>query len=84
MTEARELCKERWLRADLVRRKAMGFRYAMPISKLSVRRANAEEATLFDQAAGASTPSDDLVLAYLVELAACRTEVFSRVVTSDM
>ena len=57
MTEARELCKERWLRADLSSQKSNGI----PLC-------DAEEATLFDQAAGASTPSDDLVLAYLVEL----------------
>jgi hypothetical protein len=68
MTEARELCKERWLRADLSSQKSDGIPLCDVDSKLSVRRANAEEATLFDQAAGASTPSDDLVLAYLVEL----------------
>jgi len=37
-------------------------------SNLSVRRASAEEARLFGQAAASAKPSDDLVLAYLVEL----------------
>jgi hypothetical protein len=68
MTEARELCKEQWLRADLSSQKSNGNPLCDADSKLSVRRANAEEATQFDQAAGASTLSDDLVLAYLVEL----------------
>jgi hypothetical protein len=36
--------------------------------KLSVRRASVEEATLFGQAAASAKPSNDLVLAYLVEL----------------
>jgi hypothetical protein len=64
MTEARELCKERWLRADLSSQKSNGIPLCDADSKLSVRRASAEEATLFGQAAGASNLSEDLVLAY--------------------
>jgi hypothetical protein len=37
-------------------------------AKLSVRSANAKEATIFSQAASANRRTDDMVLAYLVEL----------------
>jgi hypothetical protein len=37
-------------------------------AKLSVRSANAEEATIFSQAASTNRRTDDMVLAYLVEL----------------
>jgi hypothetical protein len=37
-------------------------------SKLSVRLATAEEAIIFGHAANLAKPSDDMVLAYLVEL----------------
>jgi hypothetical protein len=67
--EARELCKEAWLRDDLTSQKSNGVPLCGAKSKLSVRLAEAEEAVLFGQAAkAAANPSDDLVLAYLVEL----------------
>jgi hypothetical protein len=37
-------------------------------SRLSVRPANLKEANIFGQAAAATKPSEDMVLAYLVEL----------------
>jgi hypothetical protein len=40
----------------------------MTDAKLSVRSANAEEATIFSQAASTNRRTDDMVLAYLVEL----------------
>jgi hypothetical protein len=66
--EARQLCKEPWLRADLSSQKSNGIPLCDSNSKLSVRRASVEEATVFSQAAASAKPSDDLVLAYLVEL----------------
>ena len=66
--EARELCKEQWLRADLSSQKSNGIPLCDSNSQLSVRRASVEEATVFSQAAASAKPSDDLVLAYLVEL----------------
>jgi hypothetical protein len=68
LMEARELCREVWLRADLGSQKSNGIPLCDANSELSARRANAEEAKLFGQARGATKPSDELVLAYLVEL----------------
>jgi hypothetical protein len=66
--EARELCREPWLRADLSSQESDGIPLCDANSKLSARRASAEEATLFGQARGTTKQSDGLVLAYLVEL----------------
>jgi hypothetical protein len=66
--EAQELCREPWLRADLSSQNSNGIPLCDAHSKLSTRRASAEEAALFGQARGAAEPSDELVLAYLVEL----------------
>jgi hypothetical protein len=68
MMEARELCRKVWLRSDLSSQKSNGIPLCDANSKLSTRRASAEEATLFGQARGAAKPSGELVLAYLVEL----------------
>ena len=68
-SEAQELCREAWLRTDLLSQKSNGVPLCGAKSKLSVRLAEAEEAVLFGEAAkAAANPSDDLVLAYLVEL----------------
>ena len=68
-SEAQELCREAWLRADLTSHKSNGVPLYGAKSKLSVRLAEAEEAVLFGGAAKAATESsDDLVLVYLVEL----------------
>lgn len=62
--EARELCKEAWLRDDLTSLNSNGVPLCGAKSKLSVRLAEAEEAVLFGQAAkAAANPSGDLVLA---------------------
>jgi hypothetical protein len=63
---AREICKESWLRDDLTSLRSNGIPLAAVRSKLSVRPAIAEEITIFEQAG--PEPSDDMVLAYLVEL----------------
>jgi hypothetical protein len=65
MTQARELCKEWWLRADLSSQNSNGTAPRDAGSKLSVRRASVEEAPLIGQAAATAKPSDDLVLVEL-------------------
>ena len=65
--EARELCKEEWLRADLSLQTSNGSPICRPDSKLAVRRATADEVEVFYQSAETETPSDELLLAYLVE-----------------
>jgi hypothetical protein len=66
-TEAQQLCKERWLREDLISQKSNGSPLCSPTSKLSVRYASVEESAFFNHAAHTAKPSDDMVLAYLVE-----------------
>jgi hypothetical protein len=66
--EAQEICKESWLRSDLILLKSDGVPLCAPQSKLSVRPATAEEAIFFEQAAAAAKPSDDMVLVYLIDL----------------
>ena len=66
--QAQELCKESWLRDDLASLKSGGVPLYTAQSKLSVRPATAEEAAIFSQASEVAKPSDDMVLAYLVEL----------------
>jgi hypothetical protein len=66
--EARELCKEEWLRADLSLQTSNGSRLCGPDSKISVRRATADEVAKFNQSAEIAKPTDELLLAYLVEL----------------
>jgi len=65
--EANELCKEGWLRADLTVQTSNGSPLCGPDSKLSVRRATDEEAQIFYLLARGK-PTEDLPLAYLVEL----------------
>jgi hypothetical protein len=67
--EARELCKEHWLRSDLCSQMSNGIPLCDAVSKLSARLATPEEAKLFGEAAkAAANPSDEVVLAYLVDL----------------
>jgi hypothetical protein len=75
--EAREVCRELWLRADLSSQTSNGVPLCDANSKLSARLATAEEAKVFSEAAkAAANSSDDLMLAYLVELDACRPSLF--------
>jgi hypothetical protein len=57
--ETQEICKEAWLRDDLI---------VLDRSKLSVRPATDEEVVIYEQAAEVAKPSDDMVLAFLIEL----------------
>ena len=66
--EANELCKEGWLRADLTVQTSNGSPLCGPDSKLSVRRANDDEIQIFYLSARTGKPTEDLPLAYLVEL----------------
>lgn len=65
--QAQELCKESWLHDDLVSLRSSGAPLAEH-DQNSVRPATAAEAAIFKGASGAVKPSDELVLAYLVEL----------------
>ena len=66
--EAQQICKETWLRDDPILLKSGGASLCSPQSTLSVRPASAEEIIFFEQAAAAAKTSDDMVLAYLVEV----------------
>jgi hypothetical protein len=66
--EAQALCKEPWLHTDLRVLTSNGVPLMNANAKLSVRLANVEEANIFGEAAAATRQTDDMVLAYLVEL----------------
>jgi hypothetical protein len=66
--QAMEIRKEHWLREELCSRKSNGIPLCKAKSKLSVRPADLDEAIMFNQAASVATPSDEVLLAYLVEL----------------
>jgi hypothetical protein len=66
--EARELCREQWLRTDLSSLTSNGLPLCRAESKLQVRLATAEQTAAFRQAEGAAKPTDDMLLVYLVEL----------------
>ena len=66
--QAMEIRKEPWLREDLISQTSNGIPLCSAKSKLSVRPANVEEAIMFNQAASVAKPSDEILLAYLVEL----------------
>jgi hypothetical protein len=66
--EAQQLCKETWLRMDLNSLKSNGVLLCDDTAKFSVRPATAEEAAIFQKGSAEATPSDDMLLVYLVEL----------------
>ena len=66
--EASELCKEDWLRTDLGDLKSNGAPLCSPTAKLRVRRADEMEMQIYRASHREVEASDDLVLAYLVEL----------------
>jgi hypothetical protein len=74
--EARELAREKWLRADLAARRSAGEPLARQASKLRPRFATPEEIIMFERRRAALGPRpDDLELVYLVELDADGTEL---------
>jgi hypothetical protein len=64
LREAAELCQEEWMRADL----NTGVPLCGIGSKLRARMANEVERTAYQEAAQQAAPTDDILLAYLVEL----------------
>jgi hypothetical protein len=66
--EAQQLCQESWLLNDLSFLTSEGARLRTAISTLSVRLASPDEATVFALVASKAKPSEDMVLAYLVDL----------------
>jgi hypothetical protein len=70
--EAMGIRKEVWLRVDLSSQLSNGIPLCSAKSKLSIRPANVEEAIVFSVAASEAKPSDDMLLAYLVDLDSVR------------
>jgi hypothetical protein len=66
--ESQEICKEAWLRDDLVVLSSGGVAICGDRSKMSVRPATDEEVVIYEQAAEVAKPSDDMLLAFLIEL----------------
>ena len=66
--EAQQLCQESWLLNDLSILRSAGARLRTAKSKLSVRPATPDEATVLALVANRRNPSEDMVLAYLVDL----------------
>jgi hypothetical protein len=66
--QAKQLSKETWLIDDLSTLTSGGAPITTPQSTLSVRFANAEEAIVFGHVAQTAKLSDDLMIAFLVEL----------------
>ena len=64
--QAQQICKEAWLRDDLILFRSNGVPLGTVSSKLAVRPATSEEIAVFEQAS--PEPSDVMVLAYLIEL----------------
>jgi hypothetical protein len=66
--EAHKICKGTWLRDDLIVLSSGGVPICGDRSKLTVRPAIDEEVAIYEHAAEMATPSDDMLLAYLIEL----------------
>ena len=66
--EARELCKEAWLRKDLCSLRSDGRPLCEAKSKLTVRIASEEESAEYEKGIDLTRPSSDLMLVYLVEI----------------
>jgi hypothetical protein len=67
--EARQVCREEWLKSDLAEARSNGVPLWDGKAKLRTRIAKPEESAFFTQAArGADHPLDDLLLVYLVEM----------------
>ena len=64
--EAFELCKEDWVREDLIALSSKGVPLCSSTAKLTVRRAGEAEIVIYRDAA-MQAQTDDLVLAYLVD-----------------
>lgn len=65
--EAFELCKEDWVREDLITMTSHGVPLCSSTAKLTVRRAEEAEIVIYRDAA-LEAQTEDLVLAYLIDL----------------
>lgn len=65
--EAFELCKEDWVRDDLTTITSNGLPLCSSTAKLTVRRADEAEIAIYRNAS-VQAQTEDLVLAYLVDL----------------
>ena len=68
LPEAAELSREEWLRADLNTLSSNGVPLCGIDSKLKARTANEAEREIYREAVKEAKASDEIVLAYLVEL----------------
>jgi len=68
LREASELCTAQWLRKDLNTLSSNGVSLCGIGSKLRARTANEAEREIYRQAVKDAETSDDILLAYLVEL----------------
>jgi hypothetical protein len=68
LREARELCREHWLKEDLAEAKSGGAPLWDGKARLRARPALPDEAVLFIEAKNNGQPSDDLTFIYLVDL----------------
>jgi hypothetical protein len=66
--EAQQICQESWLLNDLSTLTSSGVRLRTAKSRLSVRLASPDEATVFALVANKTNTSEGMVLAYLVDL----------------
>jgi hypothetical protein len=66
--EARELCREEWLRADLSVLATNGVPVCNASAKLTARIATEAETAIYLDAERAAERSDDIMLVYLVDL----------------
>jgi hypothetical protein len=65
---AQQICKELWLHHDLAEIRSGGVALYTAQSQLSVRPASPEEEIIFLSQAVAKEPSEDMVIAYLIEI----------------
>lgn len=66
--EARAIRYQEWFQQDLYKLKSNGVPIWDGVTKLVARRAAGEELARYEQAARDVGPSDDLVMAFLIEL----------------
>jgi hypothetical protein len=66
--QAQQLCKESWFLNDLTFLRSNGVPLGTVGSKLSVRLATPEELTVFEKAVESAKLSEDMVMAYLIDL----------------
>ena len=77
LREARELCREHWLKEDLAEASSSGVPLWDGKAKLRARRALPDETALFTEAKDGGQPSDGLMFVYLVEVDASTTDTAS-------